>query len=96
LSNPPDEKYLVHKPFITIGAAIGCSVSIALIFLVLLFFIIIPGRHNSNKNCQAALDVRDAVVFILSDAQKQAPESSNSNKFYSRAFNKLKNIKCRS
>lgn len=87
---------VARRPFITIGAAIGCSVSVALIVLVLLFFIIIPGRHNARKNCQAALDVRDAVSFIIKDARNQIPPTARSNEFYDRAEAKLKNVRCRS
>lgn len=90
-----EKKRLARYPFITIGAALSGGISIALIVLVLLFFIIIPGRHNARKNCQAALDVRDAVVLILKDAQHQTPPGSRASQFYDRAFKKLRNVRCR-
>lgn len=90
-----DTERIARSPFITIGATILGAFSIALIVFVLLFFIIIPGRHNARRNCQAALDVRDAVVFILSDARRQSQGDTQAQEFYSRALNKLNNVRCK-
>lgn len=95
MSKATDREYVARSPFITIGAALSGALSIALIVLVLLFFIIIPGRHNARKNCQAALDVRDAVVFVLQDASRQTQNNPRAQLFYNRAFKKLRNVRCR-
>lgn len=63
--------------------------------LGVILYLAVSGHHNSNKNCQAALDVRDAVSFILQDARTQTPPTAESNKFYDRAEVKLKNVKCK-
>lgn len=90
-----EKRRIARSPFITIGATILGSASIALIVLVLLFGIIIPGRHNARKNCQAALDVRDAVVFVLKDAKRQSAESHQAQLFYDRALNQLNSVRCK-
>lgn len=90
-----ERQRIARSPFITIGAALGCSISVALIVLVLLFFIIIPGRHNSRKTCQAALDVRDAVSYIVADAKMETKGNQKAQDFYDRALVKLNNVRCR-
>ena len=55
-------------------------------------------RHNQQKNCAAALEVRDAVLFILVDAQKATHRvgtaTPRSDLFYNRATKKLRAVTC--
>lgn len=55
-------------------------------------------RSRQAENCRAALKVRDAVTFIITDARNQSRaigrSTPASEKFYARALIKLEQADC--
>jgi hypothetical protein len=55
-------------------------------------------RNNQQKNCAAALEVRDAVLFILVDAKRATHQfgtaTTRSDLFYDRSTKKLRAVTC--
>jgi hypothetical protein len=97
-----NQAYQGHK---LIGLAILASISAALIALGVLAATAVFS-HNQRENCQMATAVRDAVVFVLHDAQDlvqnppkgfrhQTPaEKQIAIKFYQRNINHLNAVSC--
>lgn len=90
----PHDHLPSHRPIITIGAAIGCSLAIALALAAILYVAAVS-HSNQNKNCDAALQVRDALVTIVKDAQRLDP-TGGSTSFYSDSISTLRKVNCRS
>lgn len=92
-----------HKPFITTGATIGCILALSL-SLGAILLVAILGNHTDTRNCRAALDVRDAMVTIIQDAQDRVNGSpaqtitehqrKEASAFYERSLSKLKGVQC--
>jgi hypothetical protein len=83
-------------PFITMGAAIGCSLAIALSMAAVLY-VFTHGTQRGHDTCRAALDVRDAVVRILQDADSESSNTANAERahlFYTHSINKLEKVDC--
>lgn len=85
-------------------AAIIASVAVFLAFMAIIF-VAYNSRTNQNHNCLTSLRVRDAVIFLLEDAQNQVnhtkPGPTISQKqiddakaFYKRNLIKLRAVNC--
>lgn len=93
-----------RKPFITIGAVIGCAIAFAMSLGAILYVVQFSSK-NQDRTCRAALDVRDAMVLILTDAQQRTKHSpaqtiseqqrKDAAEFYDNAINNMKGVSCR-
>lgn len=86
------EHLLSRKPFITLGAAILCSVAIASSFGAVLY-VALHGKNARIDNCKGVLQLRDTVANVLIDANKYS-RTDEAHQFYHRNIIKLQKVEC--
>lgn len=86
------EDILTKKPIITIGAAIGCALAIALALGAILF-VASNSKNSRESTCKAVISLRDTTIGVLADAASKDPDP-RSQAFYNRNIVKLKKVEC--
>lgn len=87
------EHLLSRQPLITLGAAIGCAIAIALALGAILY-VASNSKNSRESTCKAVFSLRDTTVAVLEDAASKDPDPRNQD-FYNRNIVKLEKVECK-